>query len=182
MQQNIGKKIKQLRLASDLTQEELANRAQLTKGFISQIESEKFQTSISVDSLSDILEALGVSLPEFFSDDIEQQVVFKPSERIAVDDTGISKFELLIQRSTHNQMDPIILTLKPGEKLQPSDPHPGEQFGYVLKGTATLIIAKKTYQVPNKHCFYFISDRTHQLLNNSNRDVTILWIVTPPQM
>ena len=68
MDLNIGSKIKALRLASDLTQEELANRARLTKGFISQLENEKFQTSISLDSLADILDALGVSLSEFFGD------------------------------------------------------------------------------------------------------------------
>ena len=52
-----------MRLASDLTQEELANRAKLTKGFISQLENE--QTSISLDSLADILDALGISIPAF---------------------------------------------------------------------------------------------------------------------
>ncbi|MCK4606862.1 MAG: helix-turn-helix transcriptional regulator, partial [candidate division Zixibacteria bacterium] len=62
----IGEKIKALRLSSDLTQEELANRAGLSKGFISQLEND--QTSIQIDSLADILEALSVSLSDFFSD------------------------------------------------------------------------------------------------------------------
>lgn len=179
---NIGKKIKGLRQTSDLTQEELANRAKLTKGFISQIENEKFQTSISVDSLTDILDALGVSLSEFFRESNETQVVFKPSERIAIDIDGADKFELLIPGSTNNQMDPILLNLKAGEKLEPNNPHPGEQFGYVLNGTATLKLGKKSYKIPNKHCFYFKSDKVHQLLNNSKREVKILWITTPPQM
>ena len=179
---NIGKKIKGLRQASDLTQEELANRARLTKGFISQMENEKFQTSISVDSLADILDALGVSLSEFFQESNKEQVVFKPSERVAVDVDGVEKFELLIPGSTNNQMDPVLLNLKQGEKLEPSNPHPGEQFGYVLNGTATLKLGKKSYNIPSKHCFYFRSDKVHQLLNNSKREVKILWITTPPQM
>ena len=179
---NIGKKIKSLRLASDLTQEELANRAKLTKGFISQMENEKFQTSISVDSLADILDALGVSLSDFFQESNETQVVFKPSERVPVDVDGVKKFELLIPGSTNNEMDPILLCLLPGEKLEPRDPHPGEQFGYVLSGTATLKLGKNNYKVPSKHCFYFRSDKVHQLLNNSKREVKILWITTPPQM
>jgi len=44
-----------LRQSSNLTQEELAERANLTKGFISQIERDL--TSISLDSLTQILEA-----------------------------------------------------------------------------------------------------------------------------
>ena len=35
---DIGKKIKELRVAKGLTQEELADRSELSKGFISQLE------------------------------------------------------------------------------------------------------------------------------------------------
>ena len=91
MRLRTGSKIKSLRLASELTQEELANRARLTKGFISQLEND--QTSISLDSLADILDALGVSLSEFFSDSAEAQIVFHPSERVAVDGMGADKFD-----------------------------------------------------------------------------------------
>ena len=79
MELKIGEKIKALRLASELTQAELADRARLTKGFISQLEND--QTSISVDSLADILGALGVSLAEFFSDSSDVKVVFSPGSR-----------------------------------------------------------------------------------------------------
>jgi transcriptional regulator with XRE-family HTH domain len=53
----IGERIRNLRQLSNLTQEELAERANLTKGFISQIERDL--TSISLDSLVQILEAMG---------------------------------------------------------------------------------------------------------------------------
>jgi len=46
----IGERIRNLRQSSNLTQEELADRANLTKGFISQIERDL--TSISLDSLT----------------------------------------------------------------------------------------------------------------------------------
>jgi transcriptional regulator with XRE-family HTH domain len=176
----VGKKIKALRLASDLTQEELADRARLTKGFISQLEND--QTSISVDSLNDLLEALGITLSEFFSDAGNEKVVYAPSERVAVDGWGVNTFELLVRGSTNNMMDPIYLELKPGEKMDQRGPHAGEQFGYVLTGTATLRIDKKTYKVPSRHCFYFESDRAHQISNNGNAVVKLLWVITPPQM
>jgi transcriptional regulator with XRE-family HTH domain len=53
---SIGERIKMLRQAKNLTQEELAGRAGLTKGFISQIE--RNHTSLSVESLIGILDAL----------------------------------------------------------------------------------------------------------------------------
>ncbi|MDF1544185.1 MAG: helix-turn-helix domain-containing protein [bacterium] len=178
----IGEKIKALRQASDLTQEELANRAQLTKGFISQLENDHFQTSISLDSLADILEVFGVSLSAFFDQQDEPQVVFKPSERISLEGTGATGFELLVPGSTNNQMDPIYLSLKPGEQLEARDPHPGEQFGYVTTGTVTLKVGQKTYTASKKHCFYFTSDKPNQIMNNSAKDAALLWVVTPPQM
>lgn len=180
MELKFGEKIKALRLASELTQAELADRARLTKGFISQFEND--QTSISVDSLADILEALGVSLAEFFSDSSDTKVVFSPEERIALDNKGASRFDILVPSSTNNLMDPILIELQPGEKLAPQNPMPGEQFGYVLKGTASLKINKKMYQVPAKHCFYFKSNCDHQIMNNSRSVVGLLWISTPPLM
>ena len=180
MDLKIGEKIKALRLASELTQAELADRARLTKGFISQLENE--QSSVQIDSLADILEALGVSLADFFTDTSGEKVVFSPEERIAIDTKGASSFEILVPGSTNNQMDPIMIELKPGEELEEQEPLPGEQFGYVLKGTASLRLDKNKYQVPQGHCFYFESNCEHQISNNSKSAVKLLWVATPPQM
>ena len=59
---NIGEKIRRLRIERQLTQEELANRCELSKGFISQVENEL--TSPSIATLVDILET-GTNLTEF---------------------------------------------------------------------------------------------------------------------
>jgi transcriptional regulator with XRE-family HTH domain len=60
----IGEKIKNLRNLCQLTQEELADRCELTKGYISQVENDL--TSPTISTLSDILTALGTNLSEFF--------------------------------------------------------------------------------------------------------------------
>ena len=62
---NIGNKLKELRVQKGLTQEELADRAELSKGFISQLERDL--TSPSIATLVDILQVLGTDLNEFFS-------------------------------------------------------------------------------------------------------------------
>ena len=63
----IGKKIKKLRNLCNLTQEELANRTELTKGYISQLENDLVEPSIS--TLEDIVNALGTNLGDFFKDE-----------------------------------------------------------------------------------------------------------------
>ena len=70
----IGIKLKELRLKNQLTQEELADRSELTKGYISQLENDL--TSPSIATLKDILQALGSSLSAFFSEDEEEPLVF----------------------------------------------------------------------------------------------------------
>ena len=46
----IGSKIKELRMKNGLTQEELADRSELSKGFISQLENDVTSPSISTET------------------------------------------------------------------------------------------------------------------------------------
>lgn len=60
---DIGNKIKELRILYGLTQQELADRLELSKGFISQLE--RNLTSPSVGTLLDIIQCLGTTPAEF---------------------------------------------------------------------------------------------------------------------
>jgi len=181
MRLEIGQKIKELRLAAELTQEELAVRAQLTKGFISQIEND--QTSISLDSLIDILDALGISIGDFFSSDEDsQRIVFNRDDRIQLSDRGASSFELMVPGSTNMLMDPILVTLEPGQSLPVEEPHSGEEFGFMLAGQLTITYGKKNYHVRKDDCFYFKAYRAHRFSNQGKYKASFVWVVTPPQM
>ena len=68
----LGNKIKEMRLQLGLTQEELADRCELTKGYISQLENDL--NSPSIATLTDILAALGSNLAEFFREETEEKV------------------------------------------------------------------------------------------------------------
>ena len=81
---SIGGKIKRLRLKLNLTQEELANRTELSKGFISQLERDL--TSPSIATLMDILEALGTNLSEFFYEKPEEKLAFTPDDMFVKND------------------------------------------------------------------------------------------------
>ena len=76
---DIGDKVKRLRLKLGLTQEELAARTELSKGFISQLE--RNLTSPSISTLMDILEALGTDIASFFANDgVNEKVIFSPDD------------------------------------------------------------------------------------------------------
>ena len=74
----IGEKIKRLRLKCGLTQEELADRAELSKGFISQLERDLASPSIA--TLSDVLECLGSTLSEFFGEKDVEKVTYSAED------------------------------------------------------------------------------------------------------
>ncbi|MGA2463520.1 MAG: helix-turn-helix transcriptional regulator [Thermodesulfobacteriota bacterium] len=78
----IGERIRNLRELSNLTQEELAERAGLTKGFISQVERDL--TSISLDSLIQILEVLDENISDFIQNDSEEKIVYREKERVVI--------------------------------------------------------------------------------------------------
>ena len=129
----IGAKIKSLRLKYGLTQEELADRAELSKGFISQLERD--QTSPSIVTLVDILECLGTTPGEFFTETAKEKIVFSEAdmfEKVQED----SSILWLIPNAQKNQLEPILFTLKPGASSEVDEPHEGEEFGYVLQGSA----------------------------------------------
>ena len=83
---NIGEKLKELRIQRNLTQEELADRCELSKGFISQVERDLASPSIA--TLTDMLECLGSSLKEFFSDDSAEKVVYAPQDMFEKEEDG----------------------------------------------------------------------------------------------
>ena len=77
----IGEKIKRRRVSLGLTQEELAARVELSKGFISQVERDL--TSPSIATLTDILSALGSNLAEFFRGPFNTLAYTKRSEELS---------------------------------------------------------------------------------------------------
>jgi len=176
---NIGEKIKLLRVTNGLTQEELANRCELTKGFISQLERDL--TSPSIATLVDILECLGTNLKDFFNERIEEKIVFEKEDAFIQEDTeNKNEIHWIVPNAQKNLMEPIMIILEPGGQSAPDDPHEGEEFGYVLSGTIFVHIGNKKHKVKRGETFYFKPSMTHYISNPGNSKAKVLWISTPP--
>ena len=176
----IGSKIKRLRVRLGLTQEELAARTELTKGFISQLERDI--TSPSIATLMDILEALGTNVSEFFSDREDDGVLVYSAEDMFIkedEEAGVS-IRWLVTNAQRNALEPILVTLAPGASTEADDPHEGEEFGYVLSGTITLISGEQKRKVRRGDAFYFRPTGVHYLTNSGKRSAEVLWVSTPP--
>lgn len=173
----IGEKIRELRLKNGLTQGELADRCELTKGYISQLENEL--TSPSISTLKDILASLGSSLKEFFADDDDSSLVFGEGDYFEKD-SGDSAIKWLVPSAQKNLMEPILFTLSEGASSSKDLPHDGEEFGYVLKGTLKLIVGRREFKLIKGNSFYFKSDKTHYVVNDGKGEATLIWVSCPP--
>ncbi|HAX72234.1 MAG TPA: Cro/Cl family transcriptional regulator, partial [Firmicutes bacterium] len=102
----IGDKIRRLRMEHGLTQEELADRTELTKGYISQVERDLASPSIA--TLVDILEALGTSLGEFFTDEkSDEKVVFHRDDVFIKEEQDYNmSIQWIIPNAQKNEMEP----------------------------------------------------------------------------
>ncbi len=175
----IGNKIKQLRVLKGLTQEDLADRCELSKGFISQVERDL--TSPSIATLMDILKVLGTDLTEFFSGEEEKQIVFKDADYFEKEDAELkNKVEWLIPNAQKNMMEPIRVSLPYGGKTYPDNPHEGEEFGYVLSGTIQIHLGNKVYKASKGESFYYTPAASHYINCTSKEGAKFIWISTPP--
>ena len=174
---DIGLKLKELRILKGLTQEELADRAELSKGFISQLE--RNLTSPSIATLTDILQCLGTTLGEFFNETPEEQIVFGRADYFEKTDSELkNEIKWIIPNAQKNVMEPIMLTLDPGGETYPDNPHEGEEFGYVLQGTVTIHLGNKIHKAKKGESFYFVPDKKHYLTIKAG--AVILWVSSPP--
>ena len=175
---SIGERIKMLRQAKNLTQEELAGRAGLTKGFISQIE--RNHTSLSVESLIGILDALDEKPSAFFDGAFDEKIVFNAKDRVELEMEGVKNFQILVPAAQNRMMDPALLELDAGEKTPEEEPHEGEEFGFVLSGCIELVLGVKTYKLKKGGCFFFEAKRRHYIANRRTQKATVLWVSSPP--
>ena len=175
----IGSKLKRLRIKNNLTQEELADRCELSKGFISQIERDLASPSIS--TLFDILQCMGTDLKEFFNDETDEEIVFREEDIFVKenkDDKNIINW--LVPNSQKNIMEPIIIELLPGGTSYMDTPHEGEEFGYVLSGSISVFVGSKEYKAKKNESFYYKANQPHFIKNRGKSKATVLWVCTPP--
>ena len=176
---NIGSKIKDLRIKYGLTQEELASRTELSKGFISQIERDIASPSIA--TLIDILECLGTNLQDFFNEPCEEKVVCTEQDVFVKEhpELGLT-IRWLITCAQKNALEPILVTLDLGGQTEEHSPHQGEEYGYVLSGSITLMLGHRRYKAKKGDSFHYRATMQHRLKNNGKTTARVLWISTPP--
>lgn len=177
--EQIGRRIKDLRNRNGLTQQELADRTELTKGFISQLE--RGQVSPSVVTLLDLIECLGSTPGDFFKEGAEEQLVFQERDYFEKVDEAGSITKWLVPPAQKFQMEPLLVEIAPHASLEEDKPHTGEEFGYCISGRLQVCFGDKIYRIKAGESFYYRTTKRHRISNPGNRPARFIWISTPPE-
>lgn len=175
----IGDKIRQMRIAKNLTLAELAGEIQKTKSYISQVERGLIEPSIK--ALRMISQALEVPMFYFLLDrKYHRGIVRKENrKRLHFHDSQLT-YELL-SPDLHHEMEIIQVCLKPKASTYDTPiSHQGEEFILVLAGKMELQIIDEILVLNEGDSIYFLGSLPHKSTNICDQDLIFLSAVTPP--
>ncbi len=171
---DIGARIKHLRQINGLSQADLAERAGLTKGTISQIE--RNLTSPAVANLFEILSALNETPSSFFGEDDEEKVLFRKSDALPSDITGYQSFDNLLPKSRYRTIVAYRAVIRWAREAMPEPAHEGENYVFVLSGRLGLRLGQATFIARKGESLYFRAEQEYAFSNKGKRPVDFLWV------
>lgn len=182
MGEKVGVKLKGLRKAKKVTLKELSAETGLSVSYLSQVE--RGVSSLSINSLGRIAQALGVSTDYFLDPpEIHEDSVMRSYEQsvFTVDSSKFYYSRLSNDTMEERVLEPElvnILPLREGEPVQPAC-HAGEEFVYVLDGMLTLYLGKERILLNPGDSAHYDSGVPHEWINHTTRMLRILAVSTP---
>jgi len=178
---NLGKKLRHMRQARGLTAVELAQRARVTTGFISQLEHS--QTVPSLQTLQRIAAVLGVSLTYFFLEENMQPQVVRKQERhiIHLGHSGSSVSLLSPLPARHLEL--ALFALPPGAvSWSTARSYAGQQCHLLLQGTVRADYGDKTYHLEEGDSILWEGTLPYRLENIGTSEARLLIATAPASL
>jgi transcriptional regulator with XRE-family HTH domain len=178
---NLGKKLRRMRQARGLTAVELAKRARVTTGFISQLEHS--QTVPSLQTLQRIAAVLGVSMTYFLlEENLQPQVVRKRERRIIHLGHDGSCISLLSPLSSQH-LELALYELPPGAvSWSTARSHAGQQCHLLLQGTVRADYGDNTYRLEEGDSILWEGTLPYRLENIGPNEVRLLIATAPASL
>jgi len=176
----ISNKIKGARKGKNATVQELATKAHVSKGLISQVENNRTIPSLPV--LLAIIRALNIDLNDFFKDIIPtvktpKVIIKEPHEYQKIEKENVKGFSYkrILTRDIKNlPIDVVLLELKRGAKRQALVHTEAYEYKYMIKGSVQYLIGGKKYLLKEGSSLFFDGRQGHTLSNAGKTDAQIL--------
>jgi transcriptional regulator with XRE-family HTH domain len=181
---NIGVKIRKLRLSRKMTLQTVARGTGFSPALISQIENGNVSPPIT--TLSKLSRFFEVKIGMFFIDDevspyeIVRKGEQKPVRRfVSRSGDGCEYcYESLSFRKENKKMEPFLLTVTGSVSAEEGLSHDGEEFLFIMEGSAELLLEGDRVILEEGDSVYFNSTLKHALLPKEGVAVKALAVVT----
>ncbi|NPV43231.1 MAG: helix-turn-helix transcriptional regulator [Firmicutes bacterium] len=181
MEENIGKKIKELRASKKITLKDLSEKTGLSIAFLSQLE--RGLTSAAIMSLKNIAKALEVDISFFFKPPFEnnKRIIRGYEQEIFHIENSKYIYYNLANDAECKSLTPFLVTIYPEQGKDKVIPysHEGEEFIYVLEGILTIYLENEKYDLYPGDSLHIDSSVPHNWANFTNKIVKILSVNTP---
>jgi transcriptional regulator with XRE-family HTH domain len=177
----IGVILKAYREKTGLNQAEIAKKAHISTSMLSQIE--RSVVSPSIDTLFSVCNALGLDITHLFRSisDKQQVRVLHKGERLKNTSDGIQYEQLVVNVDAAFPAELFLLEIAPCQKVGLSENgHEGTEMGYVLYGTALLVVDGKEYILKEGDSVVFNASLPHGLENTGTEPFKAVWNALPP--
>lgn len=179
---SIGERLRSLRAERSLTILELAAKAGVSAGMISQIE--RNNSNPSVKTLQRLCAAFDLNLWELFEGPEQRSKADVPPfvrrksqrPRIVLGETRLVK-ELLSPRHDEN-LRFMFITMPPRSFSEEVLIGAGQKAGYVVTGVVDLTVGEHSTVMKEGDSFQFNSEEPHLIANNSDQEAKLLWIIS----
>ena len=176
----ISYRLKEIRKDKRITIQELADKAGVSKGLISQIENNRTIPSLPV--LMNIVQSLNLDLTEFFKDlssagHKEKVFVIRSSEYSPIQkeaSKGFSYQRMLTRNIQGGPVDFVLLELKKGARRNKMVMTDAFEYKYLIKGRIEYLIEDKSYILEEGDSIFFDGRLGHNLSNIGDSEAIML--------
>ena len=180
MNQDIGSRLRAIRISLELSQRQLARQSGVANATISQIEAGKLNPTVSM--LKKVLDGIPIGLGEFFDDEFEarDQLFFRADELTDIYDGGVTYRQVganLSNRAIQFMKD----IYEPGAGTgKHAITHDGEECGFVLTGRLEVTVGDQSAVLRAGDAYYFKSHQPHTFRNPGSEPCELITACTPP--
>nr|WP_244977158.1 XRE family transcriptional regulator [Deinococcus humi] len=168
--------MKALRDGRDWTLDEVAERTQLSKPYLSRLEAGERQPSIA--ALLSIAQTYGVTVASLFQEGEQApQVVVRGTQALLKPGNGLQHAGLSARAGEFN-LRPIRVLVPIGREGEELYQHDGEEWLYVLRGRLRLILGREQHVLEEGDAAHFDARTPHRLVAEGEGDAELLLVAT----
>jgi mannose-6-phosphate isomerase-like protein (cupin superfamily) len=177
---DVGSRLREARRAQNRTLKEVAEAAEISESFLSQVE--RARVSASVATLHRIAVALGVTIGDLFEDRPRRQASVLEAASRPTMTFGVFGRKFLLHTAPDRAFDSCLCEFDPGGSTGDEQYAHGdsEELLLVLEGSAIFYLGDDLMTLNPDDSIIYRSSTPHRLVADPQRGARILWTTSPP--